>query len=33
MKKFFSDKCFLIVAEEEEEEEEGEGEDLLVRRV
>jgi hypothetical protein len=31
MKKFFSDKCFLIVAEEEEEEEEGE--DLLVRRV
>jgi hypothetical protein len=30
MKKFFSDKCFLIVAEEEEEEE---GEDLLVRRV
>jgi hypothetical protein len=32
MKKFFSDKCFLIVAEEEEEEEE-EGEDLLVRRV
>jgi hypothetical protein len=29
MKKFFSDKCFLIVAEEGEEEEG----DLLVRRV